>query len=734
MFKSKFTLASYLTIFMNHKYGVLMIRRFLSLSIRAKILMLLTISIILPIASMMIAARQTRYEFERVENERMMGNASNIMDVIDRNLFERYGDVQAFANTSTARSFAAEPTSSIASIQAMMNSNMALYQVYKLMIFVDTAGVVRAVNSKDKSGTSLASAALIGTSVADQSWFKNAMAGNMLPGKPTSGGAVVENPFRSNQVSRAYGDDGYVMPFATAVRDENGAALGVWVNMLDFKTIEDMVTVSYQKLKALGLPTSELTVLDGQGNIIVDWDPHFKQWTRYKRDFSILGKLNLVDKKVDAAVLAIKDRKTGSVISMHARKKIEQLSGYAASQGAYDFPGLGWAVLVRVPTTDIYERLDILQSKAINTSVIFALVILVIGVAIAMAITQPIQRLLRAMAALAKGTTDVTIPYADLGGDLGHIGRAVQVFKNNALLAEKLEQEKQAAAAQAQAAQLALRLQLADDFDSSVSSIIEGLASATAQLQATAHDLDRVAQETLNVNAATATAAEQTQQSAQIIASAVVELNSTAESVLQQTYAANELAHVAGRDAGNVDTQMSNLAATAGTITGIALSIDDIAEQTNLLALNATIEAARAGSYGRGFAVVATEVKSLASQTSSLTQSIATQLNDVQKNSVDAVQAAAHVRTHINTMSENSAAISTAAGQQQAATAEISQRVNDIAQSINQLTSQVHQAQMGAERTQSAASDVQQVTTELTAKSSQLAGEVAAFLTRVRAA
>jgi len=74
-------------------------------------------------------------------------------------------------------------------------------------------------------------------------------------------------------------------------------------------------------------------------------------------------------------------------------------------------------------------------------------------------------------------------------------------------------------------------------------------------------------------------------------------------------------------------------------IIGIVQTITGISNQTNILALNASIEAARAGEQGRGFAVVAEEIQKLSEQTKRAVENIGTIVNEVVRNTEDAVVA-----------------------------------------------------------------------------------------------
>lgn len=152
------------------------------------------------------------------------------------------------------------------------------------------------------------------------------MSGKFLDGKNGFTGTVVEPPSSIPTVGNLYGDDGYTMVFAAPVRNSAGETIGIWANFADFGLVEDIVAEFYATLARDGKSNGELTVMDAEGRIIVDYDPRGQGWTTYKRDSDVIGKFNLAE-RVPVAKRAV-NGETGNEDAFHARKKILQATGF----------------------------------------------------------------------------------------------------------------------------------------------------------------------------------------------------------------------------------------------------------------------------------------------------------------------------------------------------------------------------------------------------------------------
>ncbi|WP_413283649.1 methyl-accepting chemotaxis protein [Vibrio sp. MA40-2] len=230
-------------------------------------------------------------------------------------------------------------------------------------------------------------------------------------------------------------------------------------------------------------------------------------------------------------------------------------------------------------------------------------------------------------------------------------------------------------------------------------------SNAGTNKAATGQQLAEIEQVATALNEMTSTTQE-VSQNANITAQKTESCNLLAEkgnNIVKKTV---EEIHNLGLDLSSTSTTIGELKERSEQINTVLTVIKEIAEQTNLLALNAAIEAARAGEYGRGFAVVADEVRGLAQRTQDSTKEIEGIIKDLQVSSVEAnkqmsvttttlsqtiaeseyaITALEDIIRDIHEINDMNTHIATATEEQNAVTAEVSEKV----MTINSLTSRV---------------------------------------------
>jgi methyl-accepting chemotaxis protein len=350
-------------------------------------------------------------EIQNINASSLQTVASEIADKIDRNLFERYGDVQAFALNTIVRNkdHWYNPGSPIV---ASMNSYVDTYDIYYLTILVDLEGKVIAVNDKDDSGNPISTGHIYSKNYKNTDWFQNVVnkkfyisqQGNT--GDSGFSGTAITPLHIDKEVKGVYsGDNGMTVGFTSPVYDADGNVFAVWNNYAKFSLVEEIFVDARRTLVSKGLGGTELTLLDKDGNIIIDYDPTFGKGTddQVAHDFDkVLFKVNLAKLGVGVAVDAVQG-KTGFTYATHARKKVVQAGGYAHHKGALGFPGMNWSVLARTPDEVINAPIIAIENKVAWTTAACILLIFAFGWWNSRAITVPLGSLSDRIGRFANG-------------------------------------------------------------------------------------------------------------------------------------------------------------------------------------------------------------------------------------------------------------------------------------------------------------------------------------------
>ncbi|WP_448189328.1 methyl-accepting chemotaxis protein [Azospirillum sp. sgz301742] len=396
--------------------------------------------------------------------------------------------------------------------------------------------------------------------------------------------------------------------------------------------------------------------------------------------------------------------------------------------------GWGWMLGTGIYIDNVQAAF---RDRALEAGVI-VLVLAAVAFAVAFVlgrgIARPITRLSAIMHEVADGELSSAVPGTERRDEIGEMARAIDVFKDRARENAVLHAEQEQVKAAAEAERKATLARLADAFEASVRHVVDTVAAAAAEMQASASTLSATAEATSRQAITVSGAAEQASESVNTVAGAAEELSASIRGIGQQVEQSTRITATAVAEARQTNELMAGLAEAAHQVGDVVKLISDIASQTNLLALNATIEAARAGEMGKGFAVVANEVKHLASQTAQATGDIQTKIGDIQSTTDRAVAAIRNVGETIGGVDRVATSIAEAVEQQGAATRDIAVNVQQAASGTRAVSETIVGVNQAASETGSAATQMLGAAGSLSQEAERLRTEVLAFLDRIRAA
>ena len=677
---------------------------------------------------LVVMNQATRLERERLTS--MSISARSVQDKIDRNLFERYGDVQAFTlNRSFHRDLGALSSKEQAGLTGLLNDYAKSYGCYDLSIVLDPAGKILLVNNVSPSGEPLPKASqLVGQSLASSEGYRRAVAGKYTTDSSPNAltGTVVTNPERSALIDQIYGDKApnWVMTFTAPIHDSvTGEIRGYWQNYLDAAMIEDIVLGEYAHQKQLGFASSEINVVDADGRLVVDADPS-ETGKNAVRTADVL-KVNFYQLGEDIAVVSRKSTAAeGSAIGVNRRMSKDsahpflQPGGFAHSVSTLGYSGSGFTTFVRADSAEVFNISETLLHATLITSAVAVLVGCALMWLLSRAIVGGVSRVQEGITALADGdiSHEVVVNTKD---EVGAMAVAFNLTRQRllAVFAADRVDWPTLAEKQHEAARLTESLKVTLD---AVSQNATTLGSAAEELAANSQQMVSNAEETAMQAAVVSAAAEQVSKNVQTVATGTEEMSASIKEIAKNAQDAAKVANTAVRAAETANATVSKLGESSIEIGKVIKVITSIAQQTNLLALNATIEAARAGEAGKGFAVVANEVKELAKETAKATEDIGHKIDAIQTDTQSAVTAIAEISAVINKINDYQNTIASAVEEQTATTNEMSRNVAEAAKGSTEIAQNITGVATTAKSTTSGANDTKKAAAELSRMANDL--------------
>ncbi|MGW8959604.1 methyl-accepting chemotaxis protein [Paenibacillus sp. NPDC055715] len=386
----------------------------------------------------------------------------------------------------------------------------------------------------------------------------------------------------------------FTISIAKPLKDSNGSITGV--------VSEDILLNDMTKMiKSIDLNGLGYAFLIDQNGVVVA-HPDSKLAGKYLKDTPELGS------------------STAALLSAPSGKIDYSYNGSDRQLYFKKMPSTGWIVGLSISKDIAFQEYYSTRNQLLITVAIIFVVAMVLAVWAANSFINPIRRLQANVKRVAEG--DMTA-HVDIKGkdEIASLGTDFNIMSDNLshLLRKVADTAGEVSSASHDMHQYAKDTgTIASQISSAVQELAQG---ASDQAEAVYSGSEKLSHMTGSIDQI-GESVKRTQTAVLETDSAVLVGYETAERQAKLAAESRQTTTAVGEAVDSLNLKTQDIELLAG-------AIHDIAAQTNLLALNASIEAARAGEHGRGFAVVAGEVRKLAEQAGSSSDSIMHKLEEI---------------------------------------------------------------------------------------------------------
>ncbi len=370
--------------------------------------------------------------------EQLRLSANHLADKVDRNLFERYGDVQAFGYNDVIndRSQWYKAGADKNLIAKKTNDYVAAYGMYKLAMLVDTTGKLVAVNDRNAAGQSIATTALYERSYAEASWFKACKAGDFTrrmafsdSGNTAANGTVITASAADPDVAQVYGAGAAeVVGFTAQVRDRSGAFIACWHNAATMELVTAMLGDAAREMTKAGYPSAIIFVVDSTGRTIATGGKPYSD------------SVTAVERKPGGALDALVQGRSG--VHDATINGADTRIGFTHLRGALGYPGMNWGVLLAVSESEIDDVAHIGSTTRLSLALtaVLAVGIIFLALWIGGRIATPIRIMSEVASDVAVGRTDCHATWG-MRDEIGMVAKSLnQIVRSQKQLAETARQ------------------------------------------------------------------------------------------------------------------------------------------------------------------------------------------------------------------------------------------------------------------------------------------------------